>query len=156
MKNHAVTLALAGILGLASATALAGGKDHDHDHGPKLGKPGDPARVSRTVRITMNDDMRYRPSRIEVRKGETIRFELKNLGKLEHEMVIGSARELLEHAELMRKHPEMEHAEPNQASVEPGATGVLVWQFSDAGVVDFACLEPGHYEAGMKGSVSVK
>lgn len=155
MNKHAIILALAGIFGLAATSAIAGG-GHDHSHGSSLGRPGDPAKVERTVRITMGDDMRFRPARIQVRKGETIRFELKNVGKLEHEMVIGSARELREHAEMMKKHPEMEHAEPNQASVEPGQTGTLIWQFSDAGMVDFACLEPGHFEAGMKGRVAVK
>ena len=71
-------------------------------------------------------------------------------------MVIGPMAELKQHAELMRRMPGMEHAEPNQVTLAPGKTGERVWQFTKAGVVDFACLEPGHFEAGMTGKVSVK
>ena len=83
------------------------------------------------------------------------RFVLKNEGKLKHEMVLGTIAELKEHAALMVKFPQMEHADPNQASVEPGKTGELIWQFTKAGTFDFACLQAGHYEAGMKGQVVV-
>ena len=80
---------------------------------------------------------------------------LNNVGTLKHEMVLGTIRELKAHAALMLKFPEMEHADPNQASVEPGKTGELVWQFTKAGTFDFACLQAGHYEAGMRGRVVV-
>jgi uncharacterized cupredoxin-like copper-binding protein len=56
---------------------------------------------------------------------------------------------------MMRKSPEMEHADPNQVSVEPGKTGELIWQFTRDGTFDFACLEPGHFEAGMVGRILV-
>ena len=79
-----------------------------------------------------------------------------NSGKLKHEMVLGSVKELKEHAEMMRKMPEMEHADENMVSVEPGKSGELIWQFTKAGKFDFACLQPGHFEAGMKGKVAVK
>ena len=52
--------------------------------------------------------------------------------------------------------PGMEHEEPNQVAPDPGKTGTLVWQLTRAGTVDFACLQPGHFEAGMMGKVSVK
>lgn len=126
------------------------------DHAAALGKPGDPAKVSRTVEVTMNDTMRFSPSSITAKKGETIRFVLNNTGKLKHEMVLGSIKELKEHAAMMQKMPEMEHADANMASVEAGKTGELVWQFTKAGKFDFACLQPGHFEAGMKGKVVVK
>ncbi len=151
------------ILSLAAATGAAfahGDEDHhgDHEkgHAAALGKPGDPAKVSRTVEVDMNDNMRFTPSNIAVKRGETIKFVVKNSGKLKHEMVLGSIRELKEHAELMRKFPEMEHADPNQVSVDPGKTGEMIWQFTKAGKFDFACLQPGHFEAGMKGKVAVK
>jgi len=64
--------------------------------------------------------------------------------------------ELMEHAEMMRNMPAMEHAEPNQVTLAPGKSGNLVWQFTHSGVFDFACLQPGHFEAGMRGAVSVK
>ena len=124
-------------------------------HASALGKPGDPKKVGRTVEITMSDAMRFSPTSVAVKRNETIRFVLKNEGKLKHEMVLGTIKELKEHAALMLKFPEMEHADPNQASVEAGKTGELVWQFTKAGTFDFACLQAGHYEAGMKGQVTV-
>ena len=151
---------LAGLLA-ASGIAMAHGDD-DHkagakheDHASALGKPGDAKKVSRTVAITMSDSMRFSPASVSAKKGETIRFLLKNEGKLKHEMVLGTIEELKEHAALMVKFPQMEHADPNQASVEPGNTGELIWQFTKAGTFDFACLQAGHYEAGMKGQVVV-
>jgi uncharacterized cupredoxin-like copper-binding protein len=136
------------------SVAFANG-DHGHGHASALGQPGDPKKVTRTVEITMSDAMRFSPASVSVKRNETIRFVLSNVGKLKHEMVLGTAQELKEHAALMRKFPEMEHADPNQASVEPGKAGALVWQFTKAGTFDFACLQVGHYEAGMKGQVVV-
>ena len=126
-----------------------------HGHASAIGKPGEAKNVSRTVEVAMNDTMRFIPSSIAVKRGETIRFVLKNDGKLKHEMVLGTIPELKKHAALMLKFPQMEHADPNQASVDPGKTGELIWQFTNAGKFDFACLQAGHYEAGMKGQVMV-
>lgn len=128
----------------------------DGGHAAALGKPGDPAKVTRMVEVGMSDAMRFSPDRIEIKRGETIRFVVKNDGSLRHEMVLGTMHELKRHAELMRKHPEMEHDDPNAVAVDPGKTGELVWQFSRAGTFDFACLIPGHFEAGMIGKVVVK
>lgn len=127
----------------------------DEDHTAALGKPGDAGKVDRSVEITMSDTMRFSPSRVTARKGETIRFVLNNTGKLKHEMVLGSIKELKEHAAMMKKMPEMVHADPNMTSVEPGKTGELIWQFTRSGKFGFACLQPGHFEAGMKGKVVV-
>ena len=131
-----------------------GAAKHQHQ-AASLGQPGEAKDVSRTVEILMNDTMRFNPSTVTVKKAETIRFVLKNEGKLKHEMVLGTIQELKEHAALMVKFPGMEHADPNQASVEPGKTGELIWQFTKAGKFDFACLQAGHYEAGMRGNVIV-
>lgn len=128
---------------------------HRDSHASALGKPGDPKKVTRTVNVGMSDTMRFSPANIAAKRGETIRFVVKNDGKIKHEMVLGTLKELKEHAALMRKFPEMEHADPNQVSVEPGKTGELIWQFTNAGKFDFACLQPGHYEAGMAGNVTV-
>ena len=147
------------LVALGSVAFAHGNDDHGKKpgeaHASALGKPGDPKKVSRTVEITMTDAMSYFPPSIAVKRNETIRFVLRNDGQLKHEMVLGTIEELKEHAALMLKFPEMEHADPNQASVEPGKTGNLVWQFTNAGTFDFACLQPGHYEAGMKGQVVV-
>jgi uncharacterized cupredoxin-like copper-binding protein len=113
-------------------------------------------KISRTIDVEMSDAMRFSPADIKVKRGETIKFVLKNKGKVKHEMVLGSIDELKEHAALMQKFPEMEHADPNMVSVDPGQTGELVWQFTKAGTFDFACLQPGHFEAGMVGKVAVR
>ena len=158
-----ITTALLAVLLTASGAAIAHGDD-DHkaggaakheDHASALGKPGHAKKVSRTVTIAMSDSMRFSPASVSAKKGETIRFVLKNEGKLKHEMVLGTIEELKEHVALMVKFPQMEHPDPNQASVEPGKTGELIWQFTKAGTFDFACLQAGHYEAGMKGQVVV-
>jgi len=99
--------------------------------------------------------MRYTPSAITVKRGETVRLVVTNTGNVNHELVLGTMKELKEHAKLMRKHPGMEHDEPNMAAVPPGERREIIWQFANAGTVDFACTIPGHLEAGMVGRVSV-
>ena len=144
-------------LALGSAQVIAHGDDKHHaGHDDTFGKPGDPARVSRTIEVDMADTMRFTPAHVTVKKGETVRFVVKNSGKVKHEMVLGTAKEMREHAELMKRFPEMEHEDPNQLSLDPGKTGDLVWQFTRAGTFDFACLQPGHFDAGMRGKIAVR
>ncbi|QKO20536.1 plastocyanin/azurin family copper-binding protein [Rhodoferax sp. BAB1] len=134
----------------------AGGHGHGHvDEDTAIGKPGVAARVSRTITIEMNDSMRYTPADVQVKQGETIRFVVKNVGKVKHELSLGTQQELMEHLEQMKKFPDMEHDEPSKVTLAPGKQGEIVWQFTKAGPVNFACLMPGHYEAGMKGVVRV-
>jgi uncharacterized cupredoxin-like copper-binding protein len=71
-------------------------------------------------------------------------------------MVIGTRDELDSHAALMLKHPNMEHDEPWMAHVEPGRSADLIWTFNRAGEFEFACLLPGHYQAGMRGTIRVR
>ena len=129
---------------------------HSTGHGEALGRPGDPKAATRTVEVIMNDEMRFLPDRVAVKKGETVRFVVANKGAIKHEMVLGTADELAKHAELMRKFPDMEHDDPNAVTVDPGKTGILVWRFDNAGTFEFACLHPGHFEAGMKGTLTVE
>jgi uncharacterized cupredoxin-like copper-binding protein len=133
-----------------------GGHSADGGHAQGVGKPGDPKKVSRAIQVVMSDDMKFTPAKINVKRGETIRFVVRNAGQIKHEMVIGSMAELKEHAEMMRTMPGMEHTEPNMVTLDPGKTGELIWQFTKAGTFDFACLQPGHFEAGMMGKVSVR
>jgi uncharacterized cupredoxin-like copper-binding protein len=121
-----------------------------------FGREGDPKKVTRTVRVDMSDAMRFTPAKITVKRGETIRFIPANKGKVLHEMVIGTPDELKKHAELMKRFPEMEHEEAYMAHVQPGKSGEIVWQFTNTGDFQFACLIPGHFEAGMVGKVTVK
>jgi len=152
--NSAICALMVGLAPMENSLALED-PEHSHASHQPIGKPGDPAKISRSVKVNMSDSMRFAPDAIAVKAGEVIRFVVKNSGKVKHEMVIGTAAELEEHAQLMAKFPGMEHDEPNQVTLEAGATGTIVWQFDKAGKVDFACLQPGHFEAGMKGRVVV-
>lgn len=120
------------------------------------GIAGNPKKVVRTIKMDMVDEMRFNPSSLQVKRGDTIRFELHNSGKTLHEMVIGTMDELNAHAALMKKFPDMEHDEPYMAHVPPGKTGEIVWTFNRPGQFNFACLVAGHFEAGMIGTVVVK
>ena len=165
MNTKPLLQALALSLALSAATAFAhGGEEHAPKHrydatkveATAFGQEGDPRKVARTVRIDMSDAMRFTPADITIRRGQTVRFVVHNDGKLLHEMVLGTPQALKEHAALMQKFPEMEHADPNMAHVKPGRDGEIVWQFTRPGEFQFACLQPGHFEAGMVGRLSVK
>ena len=153
------------LLTTGATAALAHGDDHKanaHKYDASkvedtaFGREGNPRKVSRTIKVDMADTMRFTPSSVTVKRGEIVKFVVRNDGKVLHEMVLGTVQALEEHAALMKKFPEMEHAEPNMAHVKPGARGEIVWQFTKPGEYQFACLIPGHYEAGMVGRVVVR
>jgi uncharacterized cupredoxin-like copper-binding protein len=149
-----------GSLALSPDADAHGDKAHA-SNGPvkKEQKPwgiaGDRSAIKRTVTVRMGDDMRFKPDRIEVREGETVRLVMHNDGKLMHEFVIGTPPELAAHAELMKKFPDMEHDEPYMAHVPPGKSGEIVWHFNRTGDFKFACLIAGHFDAGMVGALRV-
>lgn len=153
MKHAHRYILVAMLAALSMGSAFAHGDDHDET--AAIGEAGDASHVSRTVKVAMSDGMRFTPSHIAVKQGETIRFVVTNSGKLKHEMVLGTETELKEHYELMKKFPNMEHADANMLSVAPGTTSEMLWKFTKTGKIDFACLQPGHYDAGMKGDVEV-
>ena len=164
MKHHVGPLLVAGLMSTSLAMAhgdedhkskAAGAHAHEHHESDAIGVAGTPSKAARTIKVDMSDKMRFSPSALTVRQGETVRFVVKNSGAIKHEFVLGTEKELKEHYELMKKFPEMEHADPNMVTVAPGKTGEVVWQFTRSGKVDFACLQPGHYDAGMKGAVNV-
>ena len=152
----ACTVAVAGTSAVAHT-----GDPHAKKAGPvkkeqkAWGIAGDAKAAKRTVEVKMGDNMRFVPERLEFRQGETVRFVIRNDGKLLHEFVLGTKKELDEHAALMVKFPTMEHDEPYMAHVPPGKTGEIVWTFNRPGEFDFACLIAGHYQAGMVGKVKV-
>lgn len=160
-----LVIACAPVLALAAGEHAGGHNMSGHSMGGHdmsampsaagLGRPGDPAKVDRTIEVVMSDSMRFEPGQIDVKAGETIRFFIKNSGKLAHEMVIGSLDDMKAHAEQMKSMPGMKHAEANMITLNPGQRGGLVWTFDRPGKVDFACLVPGHMEAGMVGKVNV-
>ena len=141
--------------------ALAHG-DEEHGAGAETfaaGEPGDAKSPSRTVEVTMsegNGTMTYTPAEVNVKKGEQIKLVVKNIGTLKHEFFLDSVEHNAHHKIEMQKNPEMEHDDPNAQSVEPGKQVEVLWKFSKAGIFEFACLIPGHYEAGMHGKIVVK
>jgi uncharacterized cupredoxin-like copper-binding protein len=122
----------------------------------EFGIAGDPNRVTMSVGLAMLDTMRFVPDRIEVRVGENVRLMVRNNGKVQHEMVLGSLDELKRHAEMMRGHPDMKHDEPHMAHVAPDKIEWIVWTFNRPGEFYYGCLVPGHFEAGMLGKIVVR
>jgi uncharacterized cupredoxin-like copper-binding protein len=151
----------------ATADAATGGARHPQAATPKkrksasgdetaFGREGDPRKVKRVVTIEMSDAMRYFPDQIRVKKGQVVRFVVRNAGELPHEMVLGTMDDLKKHAAMMKKNIELDHDEANVAHVDPGGTGSIVWHFTRAGEFYYGCLVPGHFEAGMIGTVVVR
>jgi uncharacterized cupredoxin-like copper-binding protein len=161
-KSTFAAIATVAALALSGGSAVA----HEKHDAKKASAPakkeqkpwgisGDAKDAKRTIEIAMSDDMRFTPSVIEVKQGETVKFVVRNKGKVLHEMVIGDKKTLDEHAALMVKFPGMEHDEPYMAHVAAGKEASLVWHFNKPGDFDFACLIAGHYQAGMVGKIKV-
>lgn len=162
--SRQVLIALATSLTFAAPAVHAHGDAHEKTNKATnaisteehpFGKEGDAKRVDRTIHIDMSDLMRFGPADITVRQGETIRFVVANKGKLMHEMVIGTKEGLQQHGDMMKKFPGMEHDEPFMVHVGSGKKEEMMWQFTQAGDFYFACLLPGHFEAGMVGKIKV-
>lgn len=157
-------LTMIGLAGLGHRNVMAHGTSHERGAAPgpvlKEQKPwgiaGDPGAVNRRIEIRMADNMRFSPSHLAVRQGETLNLRVVNRGKVMHELVIGTRAELEAHAEQMKRFPTMEHEEPYMAHVAPGRRHDMVWTFNRAGDFEFACLIPGHFEAGMRGTIRVE
>jgi uncharacterized cupredoxin-like copper-binding protein len=122
------------------------------------GREGDPRKVNRVIRVDMSDTMRFFPSELRVKRGDTVRFVVRNSGELPHELVIGTMDELKKYAALMKKGEDIGHvhALPNAAHAERGKSARLVWQFTRPGEFYYACMVPGHFEAGMIGTIVVR
>ncbi|MFT5113880.1 MAG: putative cupredoxin-like copper-binding protein [Parasphingorhabdus sp.] len=164
IKNLAVALTMILGIGAVSTQVFASGT-HSHSHGElekfdptesEFGMYHPDMKPNKTVEIRMADTMMFSPNAISVEKGDIVLFKHTNNGAIMHEFVLGTPGSLDEHAEMMKKFPGMEHEEPYMLHVAPGKTGQILWKFSESGTFAFACLIPGHYEAGMKGSIVVK
>ena len=141
------------------APATSPARDTAHADDTAYGKPGDPKKPARIVQIVFREDdgkMLFLPDNLKVRKGEQIRFQLRNNGEVDHEFVVGTVEENLKHMKEMEKNPDMEHDDPNAKRLKPKATGEILWQFTKAGTFDFSCLIPGHRQAGMFGTIVVE
>ena len=143
-----------------------------------FGQPAPATKASRSIEVVMGD-MTFYPGALDIKAGETVRFVLVNKGQLLHEFNLGNAAMHADHQQEMLKmqqsgqllptamKPGMDHAamghdqvsmrhdDPNSVLVEPGKTGELTWTFSKATRLEFACNIPGHYQAGMKGDLTV-
>jgi len=154
------TVAVVTVLLFAMPTLVSAQAHEDHAKF-SAGQPGDPNKPARTIHVLMRDDgneqnMRFEPALITVRKGEQIRFLLENGGTESHEFMLATVAENRKHAQLMKKFPEMEHDDPNAKRLAMSERGELLWRFTKVGQFEFACLIPGHYEAGMHGKIIVK
>jgi|UPI00041A960C uncharacterized cupredoxin-like copper-binding protein len=135
------------------------GGHHNKDETYSAGEPGDPKKPARVVQVTMNETdgkMVFVPEKVDVKKGEQVKFVLRNNGELDHEFILATTAENLKHAEAMKKNPDMEHDDPNGKRLAPKKTGEILWKFDTAGEFEYACLIPGHREGGMVGKVVVK
>ncbi|WIG53862.1 MULTISPECIES: cupredoxin family protein [unclassified Afipia] len=156
---HRTGVALFATLLLATpawaGAALAGHQDDTFS----AGEPGEANKPARIVQVTMGEadgKMTFTPNKIEVKKGEQIKFMLRNNGELDHEFILATTAENLKHAESMKKNPDMEHDDPNGKRLAPKKTSEIVWKFTKRGTFEYSCLIPGHREAGMIGTVVVK
>jgi len=159
-KAFAIVI-LAGNLAAVAAIAGPGEKGHSHDNnaGFSAGELGDPKKPARPVLVTMREGdgkMVFVPDLVEVKRGEQVKFVLRNNGELDHEFVLATPAENLKHAEDMKKYPDMEHDDPNAKRLAPKKASEIVWRFTKTGEFEFGCLIPGHREAGMIGKVVVK
>lgn len=141
---------------------LAADPGHGHvgERSFATGEPGNPARPARTIAVTMRETsdtkMLFEPDRIEVTRGEQVRFAITNAGTVDHEFMLDTRERNARHKAAMEKNPDMEHDDPNGKRLAPGKGAEILWRFSKPGVFEFACLIPGHYGSGMHGNLSVK
>ena len=151
------TIATIGLALIAFST-LPGPADSHEQHAHEnyaAGEPGNANNPARVIEIEMSE-MAYTPSRIEVKRGEQIRFVIRNAGSEDHEFLLATTKDNLKHAEMMKKHPHMEHDEPNGVRLAPKKSAEILWKFTHAGSFEYSCLIPDHREYGMIGRATVK
>ena len=147
------------------STALA-------DKSMKIGKKGKPEDVTRIIKVLMYDNY-FEPSSFKVQSGETIKFEVENVGELVHEFNIANQTMHKDHQSEMQKLVEMEiiladsidkismmdksmaHSHANSVLLEPKSSKDLIWKFENASNIEIACNVPGHYDAGMIAKVEI-
>ena len=144
----------------------------------KIGSKGKETDVTRVIKVVMYDNY-YEPNSFQIKKGETIKFEVENAGMLVHEFNIGTEPQHIKHQpemaemtmmgilypeyidkekmkEMAKMNPSMNHSHGNSVLLEPGEKGELIWKFSDNQEILVACNVPGHYEDGMVNEVTIR
>ena len=148
------------------------------DKNMKIGSKGNENEVSRVIKVIMNDNY-YEPNSFQVKTGETIKFEVENIGELVHEFNIANKMMHMKHQPEMQKMVEneillsdsidkdkmkkmakidksMAHSHSNSVLLEPKQKGEIIWKFDNAANIEIACNVPGHYQAGMIAPVNIK
>ena len=121
-----------------------------------FGHPADASSADRTVQVAMSDQLRFDPSKVAVVAGMTVTFEVTNAGQTPHEFVLGNASYQDRHEMSMGEMSgSLPPGGPNALTLQPGETRSLTWTFTDRGKVLYGCHIPGHYAAGMVGSIGV-
>ena len=136
-----------------------------------IGEKGNPSEANRTITVKMYDNY-FEPAQIQIKKDETIKFIVLNLGELVHEFNIATKEMHIKHQpemmmmveneillidrvdkkkmkQMAKKNPSMAHSHSNSLLLSPGEKGELVWKFSNKSKLEAACNVPGHYEVGM-------
>ena len=117
--------------------------------------PPDDTAEPRTIEVSMTDELRFEPDEFTVAPGETIRFEVTNVGQTAHEFLLGDEAAQAEFEEEMGG-GETDHGSHSGVSVEPGQTETFDYTFgAEPGEILAGCHEPGHYDAGMVATVRI-
>ena len=148
------------------------------DKNMKIGSKGKETDVTRVIKVVMYDNY-YEPNSFQIKKGETIKFEVENAGMLVHEFNIANKMMHMKHQPEMKKMAEngillafsidkekmkkmakmdksMGHSHSNSVLLEPKQKGDIIWKFDNAVNIEVACNVPGHYQAGMIAKVNIK
>ena len=147
------------------------------DKNMKIGSKGKESDVTRVIRVAMYDNY-YEPSSFKIKAGETIKFEVENLGELVHEFNIANKMMHIKHQPEMQRMVENEilladsidkvkmkkmskmdkamgHSHNNSVLLEPKQKGNIIWKFDNAVNIEIACNVPGHYQVGMIAKVDI-
>ncbi|HHX8342027.1 TPA: copper-resistant cuproprotein CopI [Vibrio alginolyticus] len=116
-----------------------------------VGMPAKGAKPDKVVHVILDDDMTIKFKKdVKIEPNDVVQFVVMNTGKINHEFTIGSAKEQLEHREMMKTMSgDHMHDSGNAVTVEPGKAKQLLWHFHGDNKVEFACNIPGHAESGM-------
>ena len=160
MKTIPTAITVTSLMAIMLAGPVPSYADPGHGHASfSAGEPGNPKKPARVVNVSMREGdgkMMFVPDRLEIKRGEQVRFSIINGGELDHEFVLATTEENVKHYEEMKKNPEMEHDDPNAKRVAAKKKTEVLWRFTKAGQFEYGCLIPGHREAGMTGTIIVK
>jgi uncharacterized cupredoxin-like copper-binding protein len=143
----------------APTTSVGGGQPSPSvgsSAGGNIGGPAEADHATRTVEVATLDSMAFEPGAIDVTAGEVVTFVVTNSGQTAHEFTLGDAALQQAHADAMAHMLSgMAHGLPNSITLQPGETKRLTWRFGHAGALEYGCHEAGHYDAGMRGRITV-